>query len=445
MNMKRTVTISTLLTLVLAGPASAQFDVLPSPFWASAVSNDGLVGGYMPGGTTWQLWNPDLGTTADAGGMSPEEGGAGQVKFAVDGQRMCGTAQGTQGSEMATYDLATGNWTAHGSLGAESDGNASSAWGISGDGQTVVGLGWLGGFNAQAIAWNATEGVMDLGSLYPGNNTRANAVSGDGSVVVGWQDFNGPWKAAVWRKDPAGGYFPNEYILIDPLGSATDEFNQIGECSAVSADGTWIGGYGDEANADQPWIWSEATGVMSLGALPDMGRGFVSAMSADGSIVVGWFDGQFFGAPRKAFIWTAADGLQDLNAYATDILGVDLGDQQLYTASDISPDGHYIAGTGMTTGFDMFGYRLELGTTTGIQAEAAALPLAIWPNPVVDAVSFRSDVPAELTITGVDGATVLRRQVNGDVRLDLSELAAGVYTMALRAARQVRTQRLLKN
>lgn len=52
---------------------------------------------------------------------------------------------------------------------------------------------------------------------------------------------------------------------------------------------------------------------MNLGSLPNLGTGYVSAMSADGSVVVGWFDGQFFGDPRKAFIWTAIDGLQDLN------------------------------------------------------------------------------------------------------------------------------------
>ena len=443
--MKRTATLSILAALAWAVPASAQLEVLPQAFWASTVNNDGSVGGHTAGGSTWMLWNPDLGTTQDIGGMSPQGGGAGQARFSTDGQRVCGTAQGALGSEMATYDLSTGTWSAHGGLGTDMDGNTSSAWDISGNGETVVGLGWVGGFLAHAMAWNATEGVIDLGTLYAGNSTRANAVSDDGSVVVGWQDFNGPWKSAVWRKDPNGGYEPNTFILIDPSGSATDDLNQAGECSAVSADGTWIGGYGDDANNDEPWIWSETTGVMNLGTLPNSGRGFVSAFSADGSVVVGWFDGPFFGSPRKAFIWTAADGLQDLNTYATTVLGVNLGGQQLYTASDISPDGRYITGTGQTANFNMFGYRLDLGTTTGIRALVAALPLAVWPNPVVDAVSFRSDGPAELTITGVDGATVLRRQVNGDVRLDLSELASGVYTMALRGIGQVRTQRLVKH
>lgn len=60
-----------------------------------------------------------------------------------------------------------------------------------------------------------------------------------------------------------------------------DEFNQMGECSAISADGVWIGGYGDYANNHQPWIWSIDWGVINLGTLPNTGNGYVSAMSAD--------------------------------------------------------------------------------------------------------------------------------------------------------------------
>ncbi|MCC6841127.1 MAG: T9SS type A sorting domain-containing protein [Flavobacteriales bacterium] len=443
--MKHFSSLTICAALLLAGAASAQYEVLSSPFWASGVNNDGLVAGYMAGGPTYQLWNPDLGTTEDIGGMSPDGGGAGQPKFSTDGQLVCGTDAGGQGSEMATYDRTAGTWAVHGGIGGEMDGNVSSAWDISGDGATVVGLGWLASFSAHGIAWNSTEGMLDLGSVYPGASTRANAVNGDGSVVVGWQDFNGPWKSAVWRKNPLGGYFPNEFILIDPEGDPNSDFNQAGECSAVSEDGTWIGGYGDYANNNEPWIWSEATGMLSLGALPNMGRGFVSGMSADGSIVVGWFDGQFFGSPRKAFIWTEADGLQDLNTYATTVLGVVLNGQQLYSASDISPDGHYITGTGMGSSFDMFAFRLELGTTTGLFPDHAKGAINAWPNPVIDVLNLENDGAAELTLAGVDGAVVLHQAVPGSVQLDLSGLAAGVYTLELRGQGVVRTRRIVKH
>lgn len=441
--MKQASTLFTLIALALAGTASAQLEVLPQSYWASAVNNDGLVAGYLAGSPTYLLWNPGTGTTENIGGVSPGGNAGGQARFSADGLKLSGGAMGDAASEMATYDFGTGTWTAHGSLGAESDGNASSGWAISGDGGTLAGLAWINGGTAHAAAWNATEGIMDLGSLNAGASTRANAVNGDGTIVVGWQDFNGPWKSAVWRKDPTGGYLPNTYILIDPDGSATDENNQAGECSAISADGSVIGGYGDFANGDQPWTWSEAGGFVSLGALPNMGTGYVSAMSADGTIVVGWFDGMFFGDPRKAFIWTADDGLQDLNTYATSALGVSLGNKQLYTASDISPDGRYITGTGRE-GFAMLAYRLDLRLTTAVHAASGTGPLQAWPNPATDRVQFSAPGGSELTITAPDGRLVRRMQVQGEVRVDLSDLASGVYTFVLRSNAEMRMQRVVK-
>jgi uncharacterized membrane protein len=444
LRMKHAFTLSTLIAIALAVPASAQLVTLPQTYWASAVNNDGLVAGYLATDTTYLLWNPDLSSTEDIGGMSPSVNAGGQAKFSADGQLVSGGDAGVQGSEMATYDRVAGAWTTHGGLGMVMDGNVSSAWAISGDGSTMAGLAWVPGGNAHGVAWNTMEGIMDLGSLFSDASTRANAVSGDGSVVVGWQDFNGPWKSAVWRKDPAGGYYPNTYILIDPSGSATDEYNQAGECSAISADGSVIGGHGDYANNDQPWTWTEAGGFVSLGSLANMGRGYVSAISADGSIVVGWFDGQFFGDPRKAFIWTANMGLQDLNTYATSVLGVTLGDKQMYTASDISPDGRYIAGTGRTTSFAMFGYRLDLGSTTGIQHVAGSESLNAWPNPVKDIIHFSAAAGSVLTIVAANGCEVKRAQVQGNASMDLSHLAPGLYTLVLRTEGEVRSQRVVK-
>jgi uncharacterized membrane protein len=441
--MNHSSTLATIAALALAGTANAQLEVLPQSYWASTVNNNGLVAGYLAGSPTYMVWNPDLGTTTDIGGVSAGGNAGGQAKFSADGTKLSGSAMGSTASEMATYDMGTGTWTTHGDIGGVSDGNASSGWAISGDGGTVVGLGWVNAGSAHAVAYNSMEGIMDLGTINAGASTRANAASSDGSVVVGWQDFNGPWKSAVWHKDPNGGYLPNTYILIDPNGSATDDYNQAGECSAISADGTIIGGYGDYANGDQPWTWSAAGGFVNLGSMTGMGRGYVSAMSADGSVVVGWFDGQFFGDPRKAFIWTAADGLQDLNTYATAELGVTLGAKQLYTASDISPDGRYITGTGREN-FAMFAYRLDLGGTTGLHASPAIGSLNAWPNPATDMVHFTAPANAVLSITAPDGRLVQHSSVQGEVNLDLSHLAAGVYTLVLRAEGAVRTQRIVK-
>jgi len=444
LHMNRNSTPALLAGLLLAGTAAAQLATRPDGYYASGVTNTGLVAGYT-GADGYLLWNPDEGTTEDIGGVTPGDGAGGQAKFSLDGQRLSGGATATDGQEIAGYDRNAGAWTTYGSLGTSLDGSASSGWAISADGQTVVGLAWAGGFAAHAVAHSAAEGLMDLGSLVADRSTRANAVSGDGGIVVGWQDSDGPWKSAVWRKNPAGGYFPNEYLLIDPNGSATDDNNQLGECNAISADGHWIGGHGDYANNDEPWIWSEGTGAINLGTMPGMGRGYVAAMSANGAIVVGWFDGMFFGDPRKAFMWTATDGIQDLNEYATTVLGVTLGTKGLYTAGDISPNGRYICGWGLDSGdFSRFGFRLDMGTQTGIAASRAEA-IAVYPNPATDIIRFNSPEKAELTLSGADGKVVYRAQVAGEVGTDISGLAAGVYLLELRTANGVRTQRIAKN
>jgi len=263
----------------------AQFLVENSFFQPTGVSDVGLVAGYSAQAGPYQIWNPDSATVTDIGGVAPGQGVGGQARFSTGGNFISGTSIGSSVPELSRYSLLTGQWTALGSLGFMVDSTLSGGFGISGDGNTVVGLSWAdttGGLAyAHAIAYNATEGIMDLGSLFFGRSTRANAVSDDGSVVVGWQDFNGPWKSAVWRKNPAGGYFANEYILIDTTANPNDEYNQMGECSSVSADGKWIGGYGDYANANQPWIWCEDSGVINLGVLPLTGNGYVSGMTAD--------------------------------------------------------------------------------------------------------------------------------------------------------------------
>lgn len=223
---------------------SAQFVVKDETFSANSVSNQGKVSGYATQAGPYGIWLPDSGNViTDIGGIAPGNGVGGQARFSTDGNFVCGTSMGTNGPEMSKYNRATNQWTTVGSLGFSVDGNVSGGFAISGDGNTVAGLSWAdttgGHAYAHAVAYNAIEGLMDLGSLFDSTaqSTRANATNYDGSVVVGWQDFNGPWKSAVWRKNPAGGYFANEYILIDAAGNPNDDYNQMGECSAVSADG----------------------------------------------------------------------------------------------------------------------------------------------------------------------------------------------------------------
>ncbi len=303
---------------------------------------------------------------------------------------------------MAVYNTATAAWTPLGHLGFNVDGCVSSGWAISGDGSTVVGNAWADPANgngttfyAHGVAWNSSEGFIDLGSLYANDNrsSRAEAVSHDGQVVAGYQD-SGAWKAAVWRKNPAGGYFPNTFLLIDPNGSATDENNQLGMALAVSGDGNWIGGFGDWASGGEPWLWSESTGYIGLGAMPNAWSASVTGLNHDGTIAVGFYD---FGGwdPRIPFIRTPTDGTQNLNDYISQTLGIDTGGVIVYTPMDISPNGRYITGIGFDPNSGPWGatvaFRLEL---PGSATEEQVPPMVnsklteIYPNPFRQAVSI---------------------------------------------------------
>ena len=323
------------------------------------------------GGATWPINN--LGTTTLNEALY-------DVVFTPNGT---GYIVGSQGvmfrkapesntfSVQSLYNVANSEWTVLGSFNVPVDGNLSSGYNISGDGTTVVGSAYVeptpgvSGLAVHATAWTDATGLIDLGSLYTSLNrsTRANAVNEDGSVIVGWQDFNGPWKSAVWRKDSNGDYLINEYLLVDPNGDPTDEYNQLGEARAVSADGTWIAGDGDYANNNDPWRWSESTGYQSLGSLSPGSAGYVTDMNAEGSIIIGYFQIDPF-TPNIPFIWTETTGMVEFNSFVTETLGYTMEASPIYVPNAISRNGKYITGWGYDPTIgpwgDLFTYRVQL-------------------------------------------------------------------------------------
>ncbi|MDN3724685.1 YCF48-related protein [Aequorivita sp. SDUM287046] len=353
----------------------------PGPIWRDVAWLDAdhvtLVGtpevifSSEDGGQTWPINN--LGTSTFNEALYEviyTENGTGYV-FGSQGVMFKKESTSNTYSVQSLYNVANNEWTVLGSFNVSVDGNLSSGYNISEDGSTVVGSAYVEptpgepGIAVHATAWTAADGLVDLGSLYSNLNrsTRANAVSGDGNVIVGWQDFNGPWKSAVWRKDAHGNWLPNEYLLLDPNGDPTDEYNQLGECSAISADGNWIGGRGDYANNGEPWIWSETTGYMSLGTLSPGSTGNVTGINHDGTMVIGYFRiGPW--DPNVPFIWTATGGLQEFNSFVTDTLGYTMDASPIWVPNSISFNGEFITGWGYDPTIgpwgDTFTYRVQL-------------------------------------------------------------------------------------
>lgn len=93
-------------------------------------------------------------------------------------------------------------------------------------------------------------------------------------------------------------------------------FITINEVSitAVSADGSTVVGehYRGYNQPSYAFRWTEATGLKDLGPLPG-GRGSVAtAVSSDGSVIVGYADDPLINGNESTFRWTAATGMKDL-------------------------------------------------------------------------------------------------------------------------------------
>ena len=449
--------IYTLLAILLSTClVSAQFIVQETQFSPTGVSDQGKVAGCLAQSGPWSIWLPDSISTVVIGGTAPGNGPGGQARISYDGRYLSGTSMDTNGyTEMSRYDRTTGIWTPLGSLGYASGTDLSGGYAISGDDSTVVGLTWAdttgGRLFAHGVAWTQRHGIYDLGSLYDsiGRSTRANAVNYDGSVIVGWQDFNGPWKSAVWRKNPAGGYYPNQYLVKDTTVSPYVDSNQIGECTAVSKDGKWIGGNGDYNNNYNPWIWSRDSGLINLGSMPSLYTGNVGGMNDAATIVVGWFDVQpiDFGNPTSAYIWTRAHGMMEMDSFVTYVLGDSLGPHQITAATCISPDGKYIAGYGINNStFSSFAFRLSLpGSITGVKEITSAPDILVYPNPTSSIITIETPAKTVLTISSIDGRVLDQTEISGKQMIDISKYAAGVYLFSFRSGDIIQIKKIIKN
>lgn len=253
----------------------------------------------------------------------------------------------------------------------------SSASGVSGDGQTVVGVSGSAGFR-----WVPPGPMINVGALPGVTSAWARATSFDGSVVVG--DSGNGVTAAAFRSVSGGAPEPLGSLAGgDGSSSATD----------VSADGSVIVGQASSDMGGQAFRWTAGAGMTGLGFLPGAGPGDVSraaSVSADGSVVVGVGTlgttslafrsvdggplallgdlpgGDDYSAARgvsgdgsiivgessgengiEAFIWTAGTGVLSFEDYIADEFGLVMEGWSLTAANGVSADGLVFVGTGI--------------------------------------------------------------------------------------------------
>lgn len=234
------------------------------------------------------------------------------------------------------------------------DFNVSSAWDVTSDGQTAVGMLW-DGCRVAAGRWNTAtlEGTMlqRLGvgfspELPPDN--RATRIAADGSMMGGWASTEMAGRyPAMWNPDGTG-------FLLEGLPP-----EEGGEVMAISEDGTMAAGYWG-GNA---FYWTEATGAVSIGALPsDDGFGggaIANAIASDNRLIFGVSGSPFFGTPQT-FVWTQADGMRPLVDVIT-AAGLTIPEgTRLTNVLAASADGTVVLGQATDAEFNLQSYVLVL-------------------------------------------------------------------------------------
>lgn len=322
----------------LSAMAAPQFWNLGAGYEATGISDTGVVVGTDTNTNQYFMWTAGGGMTL-IGGVGANDGYGGQATISNNGSRIGGTNinADTGLGEAAVYDTGLGTWTNLGGIGGSMDNSTSSGWGISGDGETLVGLGWQSDGQARAIRWSQGSGMVNMGSSAPDRSSRANATNNNGTIIGGWQDNDSGRQGAVWVNG-------TQRLLSDSNGFA------VSEVLAVSGDGQWVTGvaYGSLS----PYRYNTVTEVLEY--LPVVSGDFWfptalgTAISDDGKTIIGSVRdfGPPFGTP--GFIWRDGFEAMTLNAYF-DSMGVTYEEGFLFSAAfAMSGDGLTMSGYGIS-------------------------------------------------------------------------------------------------
>ncbi|MBW2540564.1 MAG: PEP-CTERM sorting domain-containing protein [Deltaproteobacteria bacterium] len=255
---------------------------------------------------------------------------------------------------MEAFIWEAGAMTGLGFLEVSNGNDLSVATAISADGTLVAGHsnvsnpggGGEGKKVSEAFIWEA--GVMTgLGFLAADGidyHSEALAVSGDGSVVVGLASNTDPSdptqsvdEAFLW----AGG-------VMTGLGFLQVDTKDVrSEATGVSYDGSTVIGTSNVDHPDVPdtsvqqaFVWADGvmTGLGFLADSPGPYHSIATAVSADGSVVVG--ESKLITGP-EAFVWTSeSNEMRSLREVLEADLGVDLTGWTIDNPPVISSDGN---------------------------------------------------------------------------------------------------------
>ena len=426
---RRTLAVAlALIALSTSAHAATTFEYIFTGGYPLAISQDGtVIAGNNTGDYGPFRWTRSGGFESLGMASAPITGGsAGKAWVSYDGTRVASTIVGPDStySKMGLWTLGSGwQFLPNAPGGKVQDKDGGSIWGMSGDGNTAVGLFWPPDGRGHAYKWSESTGGVDLGSS--GWASRANAANYDGSVIAGWDEsvvfgYRGP---AVWVN-----------------GQLTDlALNQIGEVTASNSSGNVIGGFLNDSTASirKPTLWrrsGDSWTTQMLDAVPGTESGGINnvqGITADGNLAVGYCS--FGGDPfyTTGFVWTSTDGTLDVVQFLANN-GI-LPDPSFSIADldCVTPDGTELVGWGRDTvapntmrAFMIHLDRAAVGVPSGPTRSSRVLSASPNPLSTASTLSFSLSQAGQGSLTIHDSAGRLVRT------LASGAMAAGPHSIA---------------
>lgn len=397
--------------------------------WAQVtdISNNGEAVGNAAGVVHFK-WTKEEGPKiiGEIGGT--EDYISGNTTISADGKIVSGTMTNpdTGNDELALYNISNNKWEFIG-------GKDTSAWGMSSNGETLVGLKFLTASKALPIVWNRKDGIKQLPSTFSGKSARANSVNNDGTMVVGWQDGENGFRKGVYWKNGVQTH------IKDLQG------NEVGEALSVSADGNIIVGFNDP----EGYIYNVTTGVYTMVEHPD--PEYVSsiiAVSDDGNVAVGysrlWYATNTDG---EGFIWFKDKGMVKIEDYVKEA-GFDDKSFTFVLPTGISPNGQYIGGIGINWDeMDLKGFVIKLKEALSTNENVLdKIITTISPNPVMNEMIIHTKaIINSAEVYNLAGQKVWNSDNIMNNKIDLSFLNKGVYIIKIKTDSTNESIKFIKN
>ncbi len=312
------------------------------PFALSANSDASIVVGYVGNNEGAYYWTEESGVVSlgpgDANGVSENN--------KVVGTSVISDDNGSRAT--AGYWNLEGEFTEIGNFpGIEptADGYFSDGYAISSDGTVIAGMGWTGGWTANAMKWSEETGMINLRSS--DESSRVNTMNSDGSIVAGWLESNYMRYAVYWDAE-------NEEHIIPGLGDS--------EVMSVSANGELMVGNSDS----QAFIYDGQETV--LFGSSEMGWSTVTSHVTNNGLVVG-LERNFFENSQYGIIYNETMGVVSANEYFTQRGVVIPENYTIYAVSWVSEDGRTFIGWG---GSDSVGFIVRLSESAFITGNVTA-------------------------------------------------------------------------